>query len=275
MASLDVELVVVEATGGYERTGVDALRDADLPVAVIKPARARDFAKAEGTLAKTDAIDAAVLARFGRRMQPRAGSPRSAAVRLIDELMTRRRQLVGMRTMERNRQQQTGNKLAARQIRQMLKTLDGQIAEVDRQIGEAIDGDDELRRKAEIIKSVPGLGDVSARSALVELGELGEANRQEIASLLGVAPFADDSGTLRRQRRTRGGRATARAIAYMAAFSAMRCNPAIRPFAERLRAKGKPFKVVVVACIRKLFTILNALLKTGQKWDPTRYPKTA
>ncbi len=275
LQALDVELVVVESTGGYERSVVEALREADLPVAVINPARARDFAKAEGTLAKTDRIDAAVLARFGRRMQPPAGTPRSAAVQRIDELMTRRRQLVGMRTMERNRQQQTRNKLAGRQIRLMLKLLDGQVAEVDREIGETIDGDPTLQQKVEILKSVPGVGDVTARAILAELGELGEASRQEIGALVGVAPYAHDSGTLRGKRTTRGGRVGARTAGYMAAFSAMRCNPRIRAFAETLRAKGKPFKVVVGACIRKLFTILNALLKTGTKWDAKRHPNIA
>lgn len=275
LASLDVELVVIECTGGYERSVVEALRQADAPVAVVNPARVRDFAKAEGTLAKTDRIDAAVLARFGRRMQPPAGTPRSAAVEHIDELMTRRRQLVGMRTMELNRQQQTSNRLAGKQIRLMLKLLDGQIAEIDREIGETIDSDPTLQRRVEILKSVPGVGDVTARAILAELGELGEASRQEIGALVGVAPYARDSGTLRGKRSTRGGRVGARTAGYMAAFSAMRCNPRIRAFAETLKAKGKPFKVVVVACIRKLFTILNALLKTGTKWDATRSPNIA
>ncbi|MBL9120358.1 MAG: IS110 family transposase [Phycisphaerae bacterium] len=189
--------------------------------------------------------------------------------------MTRRRQLVGMRTMERNRQQQTRNKLAGRQIRLMLKLLDGQIAEVDREIGETIDGDPTLQQKVEILKSVPGVGDVTARAILAELGELGEASRQEIGALVGVAPYAHNSGTLRGKRTTRGGRVGARTAGYMAAFSAMRCNPRIRAFAETLKAKGKPFKVVVVACIRKLFTILNALLKTGTKWDAKRHPNIA
>lgn len=270
-----VEIVVVEATGGYERTLVASLRDAGIAVAVVNPKRTRAFAESEGTLAKTDRIDAEVLARYGRRMRPEPGSPRSAAVERIDELMTRRRQLVGMRVMEKTRQQQAGDALAARQIKHMLKLLDRQIDEIDEEIRKTIDGDPDLKAKVDIVRSVPGVGDVTARTLLAELGELGEANRREIASLVGVAPHPKDSGQRAGRRSVRGGRAEVRTASYMAALAAMRCNPRIRAFAESLRSKGKPFRVVIVACIRKLLTILNALLKSGQKWDPSRHGSIA
>lgn len=268
---LDVGLVVVEATGGYERALVAALRAEGFAVAVINGARIRHFANASGILAKTDAIDARVIAEFGRRMQPRPGEPRSEAVEAIDQLIVRRRQLVGMRTMEMNREQQATATLALKQIRQLIKVLDRQIAQVDEEIGETIDGDPTLKEKVDILRSVPGVGDVTARTLLAELSELGDASRQEIGALTGVAPYDRSSGPSNRKRSIRGGRTGARTVGYMAAFSAMRCNPVIRAFAERLKAKGKPHKVVVVACIRKLFTILNALLKRGEKWNPDHF----
>ena len=268
LQSYDVALVVVESTGGYERTIVAALRAADLPVAVVNPARVRDYANACGAFAKTDAIDAAILASFGRRIQPAPSALRSAVVERIDALLTRRRQLVGMRTMERNRIQQVIERFSKKQITQHIKFLSAQITAIEGQVDDEIDSDPTLREKVKIMTSVPGVGDGTARALLAELGELGEASRQQIGALAGVAPFDKQSGKSDRKRTTRGGRTGARTAGYMAALSAQRCNPIIKAFAERLKAKGKPFKVIMVACIRKLFTLLNALLKTGQMWNP-------
>ena len=217
LQSYDVALVVVESTGGYERTIVAALRAADLPVAVVNPARVRDYANACGAFAKTDAIDAAILASFGRRIQPTPSTLRSAVVERIDALLTRRRQLVGMRTMKRNRIQQVIERFSKKQITQHIKFLSAQITAIEGQVDDEIDSDPTLREKVKIMTSVPGVGDGdgTARALLAELGELGEANRQQIGALAGVAPFDKQSGKSDRKRTTRGGRTGARTAGYM------------------------------------------------------------
>ena len=239
LQSYDVALVVVESTGGYERTIVAALRAADLPVAVVNPARVRDYANACGAFAKTDAIDAAILASFGRRIQPAPSALRSAVVERIDALLTRRRQLVGMRTMERNRIQQVIERFSKKQITQHIKFLSAQITAIEGQVDDEIDSDPTLREKVNIMTSVPGVGDGTACALLAELGELGEASRQQIGALAGVAPFDKQSGKSDRKRTTRGGRTGARTAGYMAALSAQRCNPIIKAFAARLKADGQ------------------------------------
>jgi transposase len=262
-------LVVVEATGGVERELVAALLEAGWTVAVVNPRCVRDFAKALNRLAKTDRLDAVIIAEFAQRVQPRPTQKVPKNQERLDALMTRRRQLVGLRSMERTRKLQAADRTAQQSIDKTLRFLDRQVADLDQAIAKLIDADDDWRAKRDVIQSVPGVGPTTSAALLAELPELGRLNRQEIASLAGVAPFNDDSGQFRGQRRIRGGRSALRTTLYMAAFAARRCNPKIRSFAQRLHRAGKPFKVVLTACMRKLLTILNVLVRTNTPWNPS------
>lgn len=268
LESQRVALIVIEHSGRYERRCALDLMDAGLPVALINPRQSRDFARAINWLAKNDAIDARLLVEFGRCVQPRI-SERTAETRLeLDALVSRRRQLVQMYAMERTRSHQAHNAHIAGSIEFIMRHLEAQIADVERLIAELIENDDDWRRRAERLQSVPGVGAVLASTLIAELPELGTVNRQEIAALVGVAPYDRDSGKRRGKRSCFGGRAQIRRVLYMAALSAWRCNPIIRSMAERLQAAGKPFKVVIVACMRKLLTILNVIAATSQEWNP-------
>jgi transposase len=262
----DQARVVLEATGGYERHLVAVLLDAGYWVAVVNPRQVRDFAKAVGILAKTDRIDATVLARFGQQVQPRplAENPEQQAE--LAQLVSRRRQLVELQTMESNRLELTTAKLAKKSIRTMLTALGKQIAKLDAEIARLIESNDDWRAKAQILTSTPGIGPVASATLLAELPELGKLNRQQIASLAGLAPFNHDSGRLRGQRAIFGGRSAVRSVLYMAAVSAQRCNPILRAFAQRLKAQGKRPKVILTACMRKLLVILNTMLKQNTPW---------
>ena len=263
--------IVLEATGGYERAVTCALLDAGYRVAVVNPKRVRDFAKCLGILAKTDRLDAAVIARFGQQAKPRWTPLLSAEQTELAELVVRRRQLVELRTMETNRLKQTVNKVAKKSISKLLKMLDHEIKDLEAEITRLIQSDDDWRAKSEILQSVPGVADQTSATMLAELPELGELNRSEIAALVGVAPFNDDSGHHQGQRRIAGGRASVRNILYMATQSAMRHNPVIKAFALRLRSNTehkKAPKEIIVACMRKLLVILNTMLKTKTPWNP-------
>lgn len=261
-------LVVVEATGGYERQLVADLIDAGWAVAVVNPRQVRDFAKALGRLAKTDDIDAEVLAMFAKHVRPRTTPKTSEKQQELDALVTRRRQLISLRAMERTRKQQATVKAASRSIDKVLKVFDQQIAAIDKAIAKLIEADDDWRTKRDLIESVPGVGATTSSTLVAELPELGRLNRQEIASLAGLAPFNHDSGRYRGQRRIRGGRSDVRRALYMAAFTAKRCNPVLKEFAQRLHRAGKPFKVVMTACMRKLLTILNTIVRNATPWHP-------
>jgi transposase len=260
-------LIVMEATGGYERDLAATLFDAGHQVAIVNPKRARDFAKAMGLLAKTDRVDARALALFAERMRPRLSQKTPAKRAELDELVTRRRQLVEFRTMELNRLKMARQATAIRSLKKHLTLLEKQIKELNSAIAQLIESDDDWRRIAEIVSSTPGVGDATAATLVAELPELGQLNRAEIASLVGVAPFNDDSGKSQGHRCIRGGRATVRTALYMATLTAMNCNPAIKRFAERLKAQHKSFKVCLVACMRKLLTILNVMVKNNQTWS--------
>jgi transposase len=266
LGSAERALVVLEATGGLERPLVAELIDAGWTVAVVNPRQVRDFAKALGRLAKTDRIDAETLALFAQRVQPRPTQKTPEKQQELDALVTRRRQLVHLRSMEKTRRTQAVHKTASRSIDKMLKVLDQQIAALDKAIARLIEADDDWRAKRDLIESVPGVGPTTSATLVAELPELGRLNRQEIASLAGLAPFNHDSGKFRGQRRIRGGRAAVRTSLYMAALSAMRCNQKLHAFAVRLRKAGKPFKVAITACMRKLLTILNTLVRSGKSW---------
>ena len=261
-------LVVLEATGGCERRLVVELIDAGWTVAVVNPRQARDFAKALGRLAKTDRIDAETLAMFAQRVQPRPTQKTPEKQQELDALVTRRRQLVEVRSMERTRKRQATLKAASHSIEKLIKVLDRQIAAIEKAIARLIESDNDWRVKRDVIESAPGLGSATSSTLVAELPELGRLNRKEIASLVGLAPFNHDSGCFRGQRHIRGGRGSVRTVLYMAALSAMRCNPILRDFAQRLRKAGKPFKVVITACMRKLLTILNTMVRTATPWNP-------
>ena len=274
LESVKVALIVIEHSGGYERRCALELMDAGFAVAMVNPRQTRDFARAINWLAKNDAIDARLLATFGRRLQPRP-SERAAKNRLeLDELVGRRRQLVQMRAMEQTRQHQAWSKPIIRSIQKTIKQLSAQIVDLERRIAAMIEIDDDWQHKIKLLQSVTGVAEVSASTLLAELPELGQANRQQIAALVGVAPFCHESGKRKRKRACFGGRAQVRSVLYMCALSAKEHNPVIRSLSERLKAAGKPFKVMMVACMRKLLTILNTILATGHKWSPP-CPQTA
>ena len=260
--------VVVEASGGYERSLVSHLVDAGIPVSNVEPGRARHFAKCIGMLAKTDPIDAAVLAHFAEVVETRLATKTPADQQQLQDLVTRRRQLIQLRTMEQNRQHSTHGKLPRKTIEQTIKLFDKQLAEIELAITKLFTSNDDWQAKASILSSVPGVGDTTAKQLLAEMPELGETNRAQAAALAGLAPYNQDSGKLKGRRCISGGRVDVRSALYMAAFTARRCNPVLSAFAARLKAAGKPYMVIQVACMRKLLVILNSLLKSGQPWDP-------
>jgi len=259
-------LIVVEATGGYQRRVVVELVNAGHRVAVVNPRQVRDFAKGLGVLAKTDRLDAQVIALFAQHVRPRTLAKTHEKQDELQQLVTRRRQLIDLRTAEKNRRDTLSSKPVRKSVQQVIDMLNKQIQRIEKELLALLESDDEWKHKGEIIQSTPGIGPVTTGSLLAELPELGHLNRQEIAALVGVAPFNRDSGRFHGKRSIWGGRASVRNVLYMAALSARRCNPAVKAFAKRLEAQGKPFKVVIVACMRKLLVILNTMLKTNTLW---------
>lgn len=265
-------LVVIEATGGYQRRVVAALVTAGHQVAVVNPRQVRDFARGLGILAKTDRLDARVIARFGEQANPRPVEIGTEKQAQLAELVNRRRQLIEFRTAEQNRLETVTTKLVQRNIRHLIEQLNKQIRQLEEAIGQLVQSEPELASKAALLETVPGVGPVTVTSLLVELPELGRLNRQQVAALVGVAPFNRDSGKFHGRRRIWGGRASVRSVLYMAALTARRFNPFIRKFAQRLEAAGKPFKVVLTACMRKLLVILNSMVKNNLPWNPKLHP---
>jgi transposase len=256
--------IIVEATGRYHQPLARALAEAGLSVAVVNPRQVRQFAAASGRLAKTDAIDAHVLATFGSVFRPPARGVRDPEAQQLHDLVGRRRQLVQMRVAESNRLDGV-SALVAQSGRRILRTLDREIATIEAAL-EHLLGVERWRETAAIVRSVPGVGPHSTHTLLTELPELGTLNDKEVAALVGVAPLNHDSGTHRGRRTTWGGRRELRSMLYMAALSATRCNPEIRAFYQRLVAAGKPKRVALVACIRKLVVLLNALVRQRRQW---------
>jgi transposase len=267
LAALRPTLVVLEATGGIERPLLDALLDAGLPVALVNPAHVRHFAKGLGILAKTDRIDARVLVHFARLAAPRLTRKRSANQAELDALVTCRRQLTHVRTEQANRRSRTASKAALKAIDAVLKVVGKQVEDLDRQIRKLIESDDDFDATDKLLRSVPGVGPVLSSTILAELRELGSVDRRQVGALVGVAPFNHDSGRHKGRRAIRGGRVAVRCTLYMATLAAIRFNPVIRAFARRLRAAGKLKKVVITACMRKLSTLLNAMVRDRLTWD--------
>ena len=266
LRALRPALVVLEATGGLEIPLTGALAAAGLPVVVVNPRQVRDFAKATGQLAKTDALDAAVLAHFAEAVRPALRPLPDAATQALSALLARRRQLLEMRTAEQNRLGSAPSPVRTR-IRAHLTWLERELAHLDEELGRAIRESPVWRERDDLLQSVPGVGPVLARTLLASLPELGTLNRKQIAALVGVAPLNRDSGTLRGRRTVWGGRAHVRAALYMSALAAARWNPVIRAFYQRLCGAGKAKKVALTACMHKLLMILNAMVKTGTPWQ--------
>ena len=267
LAAAKPAAVVVEATGGLERPLLEALLEAGLPVALVHPGRVRSFARGLGVLAKTDRIDAAVLARFGQLASPRLADKRSRNQVELRDLVACRRQLVESRVQQSNRRAATASKAALRSIDAVLKALDKQVESLDKQIRDLIDADDDFRHLDRLLRSVPGVGPTLSGTLAAELPELGRADRRQVGALAGVAPFNHDSGGSHGKRAIRGGRSALRCVLYMATVAAIRFNPIIRTFAQRLEAAGKAGKVVIVACMRKLLSLLNAMVRDDLTWD--------
>ncbi len=261
-------LIVMEATGGLEIRLASELASAGWPVAVINPRQARDFAKATGQLAKTDRVDALVLAAFAKAIRPQARPLKDADTRALNDMVSRRRQLIAMRVQETLRLGTAASRPLQKSLNKHIAWLDKQIADVDGDLSKRLRGSDVWRAKDDLLRAIPGVGAVTSLTMLAKCPELGTLNRREIAALAGVAPLANDSGRHRGKRFIWGGRAEVRAVLYMATVSAIRCNDTIKTFAERLKKAGKPPRVVIVACMRKLLTIMNAMLKNNAAWDP-------
>jgi transposase len=261
-------LIVLENTGGYEMKLAVELQAAGFPVAVVNPKRIRDFARASGQLAKTDKIDARIITRYAATLQPPARGVWDAQTRAIKALVARRHQLVEMRTAEKNRLEHVSDRAIARSIAAVIKTIERELTKVEQNLHDHISSTPELQQKTDQLKSVPGIGDTTAMMLVAEVPELGRLNRRQIAALIGVAPINRDSGTFRGKRMTGGGRRGVRARLYMPTLVAIRFNPAIREFYQRLVNAGKSKMTAVVAAMRKLLTILNSMIAKKQYWKP-------
>ena len=262
-----IERIVIEATGRLEQPFVRAALAAGLPVVVVSPLKIRRFADAIGQLAKTDEIDARLIARFAAAVKPLARPASDTNAQAIKDLVVRRRQLVSLRTMEKNRRQVMPQELKAG-IDRIIKTLDRELKTLEQLIDAAVDQHAPSRHKRELLTSMPGIGNSVAATLIGDLPELGSLNRRQIASLTGVAPFNRDSGKLRGKRRIRGGRAQSRTALFLSAMVATRFNSDIKRFYERLLSAGKHKKVALTACIRKIVTALNAMLRDNSPWQP-------
>ena len=261
--------IIVEATGGLERNLIADLGVARLPVIVVNPRQVRDFAKATGRLAKTDIIDAGVLAHFGEAIRPEVRSLPDKETRTLSDQLARRSQLISMLTAEKNRFTSAPQSVR-KDIRLHINWLERRVKQADKDISSTLRRSPLWRENDQLLQSVPGVGMVTSTTMLADLPELGELDRKQIASLVGVAPHNRDSGKMRGRRVIWGGRARVRATLYMATLSATRFNPVIRAFYERLVEAGKPKKVAITACMRKLLTILNVMMRDGTAWDPAR-----
>ena len=268
LRALSPTLIALEATGGYEVPLAAGLASAGLPVAVVNPRQIRDFARATGRLAKTDALDARVIALFAEAIRPPARPVPDAQAQALGELMARRRQLVDMLGAELNRRRRLRDRRLQRQLDAHIAWLEEALRRLDHDLTTLVRATPIWREADDLLRSVPGIGPVTACTLIAELPELGHLDRRRIAALAGLAPFARDSGTFRGRRMIAGGRAPVRRVLYMATLAAIKCNPVIRPFHQRLVGAGRPAKVAITAAMRKLLTILNAMLRDRRPWQP-------
>jgi transposase len=268
LQALAPQLVVMEATGGYETIVASALAAARLPLAVVNPRQIRDFARATGKLAKTDAIDAAAIAHFAEAVRPPARPIADAEAQALGELVARRRQVIEMMVAERNRRRRATQRRVLQAIERHLELLQSELSELEGDIDGAIRNSPAWQADADLLVSVPGVGPATLRTLIAELPELGRLDRRKIAALVGVAPINRDSGTMRGRRTIAGGRPAVRTALFMAALVASRANPVIAAYYAKLRAAGKTGKQALTACIRKLVVILNAILRDRRPWQP-------
>jgi transposase len=266
LAGLALQSIAVEATGGFETVVVASLAAAGLPVVVVNPAQVRAYAKAMGKRAKTDPIDAQVIALFAAAAKPQVRPLPDAATQALADLVARRRQIIHMIVAEGQREKRASPR-ARKSIARMLKTLRAELSVIDAEIDESVRGSPVWCEKEDLLASIPGIGSVTVRTMLAELPELGSLDRRQIAALAGVAPFTRQSGKWRGKSFIGGGRASVRAVLFMAAMTAMRWNPTLRAFHQRLRAAGKPKMVALIAVARKLLTILNAIIRDNKPWQ--------
>ena len=267
LSEMSPELVVLEATGGYEQPAAAALAAAQIPVVIANPRQVRDFTKATGQLAKSDEIDARGIALFAERIRPNVRELPDEQARTLGAIVARRRQIIGMITAERNRLELAVAPVD-KGIRKHIRWLERQLDDVEHDLNATIRRSPVWKAKSDLLQQVPGVGPNLSRTLIAELPELGTLSHKQIAALVGVAPFPRDSGRLRGKRIVWGGRASVRAALYMSIWSASRYNPVIRRFYDRLRDRGKAPKVAQVACMRKLLTILNAMVRDDRPWDP-------
>ena len=266
LCKLNVERVVLEASGGWEIPVVAVLAASGLPVVVVNPRQVRDFARATGTLAKSDPIDARILAWFGEALRPEVRPLKDEETQALEALLKRRRQLVGMVTAEKSRLA-TAPKPIRRDIKTHIRWLERRLKDIDHDLNGAVKSSPMWRVRDDLLQSAPGVGPTLSLSLMASLPELGQLSGRKISALVGVAPFNRDSGTLRGRRCVWGGRGELRAVLYMATLAATRCNPVIGTFYQRLTAEGKPHKVAMTACMRKLLVILNAMVRDQSSWQ--------
>jgi len=268
IAPLGIHAVAVEATGGFETVVAASLGGAGLPVIVVNPAQVRAFAQALGKRAKTDPIDAAVIARFVEATKPQIRPLPDEDTRILADLVARRRQIIQMIVAEKQRERQIPNRTLKKSAARLIKALEKELTVLDTGIDDSVRGSPVWREKEDLLQSVPGVGAITARSLLAELPELGSLTRREVASLAGLAPWTRQSGKWRGKSFTGGGRAGVRSAVFMAAMVGARCNPLLKAFHQRLIAAGKPKLVALVAVARKLLTILNAIIRDQKPWQP-------
>jgi transposase len=275
MRQLRPALIVVEATGGYERLLLNTALEAALPIARVQPGRVRHFAKAQGLLAKSDGIDAHLLAVYAHCLQPAVSEKRSKNQLELDALLVLRRQLIDTRTALTNQMQVADSSFVRATLAKLLRQIHDRIKQVEKRIARLIDSDDDLAGRRDLLLSVPGVGKTTAATLAAQLPELGKIDRCQISALVGVAPYNRDSGKRAGKRAIFAGRAAVRSVLYMATITAIRCNPVIRTFAQRLQKAGKLPKVVITACMRKLLTMLNAMARDGLRWSPKCHLQSA
>jgi transposase len=268
LRGVEPSLIAVEATGGFETVVAAAIAGAQLPLAVVNPAQVRHFAQAVGKRAKTDPIDAAVIARFAEAIKPEPRGLPDEAARLLAELVSRRTQIIEMLVAERQREKRASAERVRKSLFRHIRMLEKELPEVDRDIDTMVRGSPVWRAKEDLLVTFPGVGQTITRSVLADLPELGRLSRREIASLAGIAPFTRQSGMWKGKSMIGGGRPAVRSALYMAALSASRCNPVMREFYQRLLARGKPKMVALIAVARKVLTILNAMIRDNRPWLP-------
>ena len=268
LRGVEPSLIAVEATGGYETVVAAAIAGAQLPLAVVNPAQVRHFAQAVGKRAKTDPIDAAVIARFAEAVKPEPRGLPDEAARLLAELVSRRTQIIEMLVAERQREKRASAERVRKSLSRHIRMLEKELPEVDRDIDTMVRGSPVWRAKEDLLITFPGVAQTITRSVLADLPEIGRLTRREIASLVGIAPFTRQSGKWKGKSMIGGGRPAVRSALYMAALSAIRCNPVMREFYQRLLARGKPKMVALIAVARKVLTVLNAMIRDNRPWLP-------